>query len=252
MVSVFDIYERKDYENSIPLGKSVSFEVEVRETRLVIQARSDLTAKAKDSVFRYRYQIEEYLRQHPAFRETESPIQVYASAPEIVRYCDVASRRTGVPPMSCMGGAIADFVGRDLTPDSPSIIVSSGGDSFVKTGAAQDVVLYAEGSPWHKKLCLALPPYAKPFGISTFVPKTKGIHAVTVLSRSACLASAFSRDIGDRLAAGESLASVLKRAEAYVDVGCIVMIAGMTIVVGGDMVLRSLNGQGQLLVAENN
>lgn len=252
MVSVFDIYERKDYQNSIPLAHSVSFEIEVRETRLVIQARNDLTAKAKDSVFRYRYQIEEYLRQHPAFRETESPIQVYASAPEIVRYCDVASRRTGVPPMSCMGGAIADFVGRDLIPDSPNIIVSSGGDSFVKTGVSLDAVLYAKGSPLHEKLCLALPAFQKPLGISTFVPKTKGIHAVTVLSRSACLASAFSRDIGDRLSAGEGLASVLKRAEAYIDVGCIVMVAGTSIVLGGDMVLRSLNGHGSLAESENN
>ena len=244
MVSVFDIYERKDYQNSITLEQSVSFEVEVRETRLGIQARSDLTAKAKDSVFRYRYQVEEYLRQHPAFRETGSPIQVYASAPEIVRYCDMASRRTGVPPMSCMGGAIADFVGRDLAPESPSILVSSGGDSFVKSAAPLDVVLYAKGSPFHEKLCLALPAFQRPLGISTFVPKSRGIHAVTVLSRSACLASAFSRDIGDRLSAGESLASVLKRAEAYVDVGCIVMIAGSSIVLGGEMVLRSLNGHG--------
>lgn len=252
MVSVFDIYERKDYQNSIPLAQSVSFEVEVRETRLVIQARSDLTAKAKDSVFRYRYQIEEYLRQHPAFRETTSPIQVYASAPEIVRYCDVASRRTGVAPMACMGGAIADFVGRDLASDSPSIVVSSGGDSFVKAGASLDVVLYAKGSPLHEKLSLALPAFQKPFGISTFVPKSKGIHAITVLSRSACLASAFARDIGDRLAAGESLASVLKRAEAYTDVGCIVMIAGKTIVLGGEMVLRAVNGNGCSEESEDN
>ena len=116
MPSVYDIYERKNYRNRIPLAQSVSFEVQVRETSLHIQAHSDLTAKAKDSVFRYRYQIEEYLRQHPAFREASGPIQIYASAPEIVRYSDLSSRNTGVSPMSCIGGAIADFVGRDLGP----------------------------------------------------------------------------------------------------------------------------------------
>ena len=98
MPSIYDIYERKNYRNRISLARSVSFEVEVRETNLHIQAHSDLNAKAKDSVFRYRYQIEEYLRQHPAFRETPAPIQIYASAPEIVRYTDLSSRKTGNCP----------------------------------------------------------------------------------------------------------------------------------------------------------
>jgi len=102
MASIYDIYERKNYRNRIPLTHAVDFEVEVRETKLSIQAESDLSARAKDSVFRYRYQIEEYLRQHPAFRETTSPIQVFASAPEIVRYTDLSSRTTGVAPMACM------------------------------------------------------------------------------------------------------------------------------------------------------
>jgi len=241
MASIYDIYERKNYRNRIPLAQLVSFTVEVRETNLYVQAQSDLTPKAKDSVFRYRYQIEEYLRQHPAFRETASPIQIYGSAPEIVRYSDLSSRTTGVPPMSCMSGAIADFVGRDLAGDSPNLVVSSGGDVFVRASFPLDVHLYAGGSPLHERLVLALPTFKRCFGISTFVPG-RGIHAVTVISRSACWASAFSRDMGERLESGESLGSVLKRAEAYTDVGGIVLIAGSKVVVGGDMVLRSANG----------
>jgi uncharacterized protein len=241
MPSVYDIYERKNYRNRIPLSQSVTFEVEVRETNLQIQARTDLGPKAKDSVFRYRYQIEEYLRQHPAFRETASPIQIYGSAPEIVRYCDASSRSTGVAPMACMSGAIADFVGRDLATDSPNVIVSSGGDSFIKCAFPLDIYLYAKGSSFHERLVLALPSYQRSLGISTFVPG-KGIHAVTVLSRSACWASAFAQDLGDRLSAGEALASVLNRAAAYKDVGCVILVAGETLVLGGDMVLKSVNG----------
>lgn len=243
MASLHDIYERKNYRNRIKLTQSVSFEIEVRETHLHIQARNDLGPRAKDSVFRYRYQIEEYLRQHPAFRETASPIQIYGSAPEIVRYCDLSSRSTGVAPMGCMSGAIADFVGRDLAPESPNIVVSSGGDTFVRCALPLDVYLYAKGSPFHESLILALPAYQRAFGISTYVPG-KGIQAVTVLSRSACWAAAFARDMGDRLDAGETLSSVLKRAEAYSDVGCVILIAGEQIVLGGEMVLRSANGKG--------
>jgi ApbE superfamily uncharacterized protein (UPF0280 family) len=242
MPSIYDIYERKNYRNRIFLDQAVSFEVEVRETHLHIQAHSDLNAKAKDSVFRYRYQIEEYLRQHPAFRETPAPIQIYASAPEIVRYTDLSSRNTGVAPMSCMSGAIADFVGRDLAVDSANLIVASGGDVFVRSSVPLDVYLYAQGSPMHERVVLSLPTFKKCFGISTFVPGKGGVHSVTVISRSACWACAFATDIGTRIAQGERLSSVLDRAETYTDVGGAVLIAGNTIVVGGDMVLRSANG----------
>lgn len=241
MPSIYDIYERKTYRNRIPLAQAMSFEVEVRETNLYVQAHSDLSAKAKDSVFRYRYQVEEYLRQHPAFRETASPIQIYGSAPEIVRYTDLACRNTGVAPMSCMSGAMADFVGRDLSVDSANLIVTSGGDAFVKSSFPTEIHLYAGGSPLDGRIVVALPTLKNCFGISTFAPG-RGIHAITVLSRSACWASAFSKDIGDRLMAGESLSSVLKRAEAYIGVGGLVIIAGETVVVGGEMVLRSADG----------
>jgi uncharacterized protein len=241
MTSIYDIYERKNYRNRTSFAQAVSFEVEVRETKLYIQAESDLSARAKDSVFRYRYQIEEYLRQHPAFRETTSPIQIFAVAPEIVRYTDLSSRVTGVAPMTCISGAIADFVGRDLGSETTNIIVASGGDAYVRCSFPLEVHLYAEGSPLHEKLVLMLPAFKRPVGISTYVPG-RGIHAVTVISRSACWASAFARDMGERLLKGDRLGAVLDRAESYTDVGGIVLIAGARVVVGGDMVLKSIDG----------
>jgi len=140
-----------------------------------------------------------------------------------------------------MSGAIADFVARDLAEDSANLVVSSGGDTSARSALPLDVHLYAHGSPFHEKLALTLPSFKKTFGISTFVPG-KGIHAVTVISRSACWASAFALDIGIRLKAGERLSSVLNRVADYTDVGGVVIIAGAKIVVGGDLVLKSMNG----------
>lgn len=242
MASVYDIYERKNYRNTIPLPDSVSFEVAVRETQLFIQAQSDLTARAKDSVFKYRYQVEEYLRQHPAFRETSAPIQIYASAPEIVRYTDYSCRTADVAPMSVMSGAIADFVGRDLLGESPNLIVASGGDAFIQSQHPIHVRLYALGSPMHNQLIAKLPALKKPFGISTYVPSDK-IHAITVISRSACLAGAFASDIGNRLAKGMSFSDVMDRADKYSDVGAIILIKGTKIFVAGELILKSNNGK---------
>jgi hypothetical protein len=242
MPSVYDIYERKNYFNRFLLENSVNFKVEVRETNLRVQARADLSSKAKDAVFRYRYQIEEYLRQHPAFRESMTPVQIFASAPEIIRYTDLSSRVTEAPPMACMSGAMADFVGKDLAPDSQDLVVSSGGDSYVRSTCPMEVQLHAKGSPNHMKLAIDLPKYANPFGISTYAPG-KGIHSVTVLSRSACWASAFARDLGSRLARGEDSSETLKRAENYSDVGGVVLICGARVILGGDLTLKSVNGK---------
>ena len=143
--------------------------------------------------------------------------------------------------MSCLGGAIADFVGRDLSSDSANIIVSSGGDSFVKSSYPLDIHLYAGDSPIQDRLILALPVYKGCFGVSTYAPGG-GVNSITVISRSACWASAFSADIGARLVGGEKLASVLNRVADYIDVGGVILIAGSTVVVGGEMVLRSANG----------
>ncbi|MBM3302469.1 MAG: hypothetical protein FJY85_21265, partial [Deltaproteobacteria bacterium] len=101
--------------------------------------------------------------------------------------------------------------------------------------------LYAKGSPFHDRLVLTLPTYKNVFGISTYVPG-KGVHAVTVLSRTACWAAAFAQDIANRLLAGEAVGSVLNRAQSYVDVGGIVVISGRTIVVGGDLAIKPVNG----------
>jgi len=54
-----------------------------------------------------------------------------------------------------------------------------------------------------------------------------------VLSRSACWASSFAKDLGVRLVSGESLKSTLNRAEAYSDVGGLIIVAGSKVVVAG-------------------
>ena len=239
MPAVQNIYEIKNYSNRIPLADSLDFNVDVRETSIHIQAKVDLSAKAKESVFRYRYQIEEYLRQHPALRESESPIQIYTTAPDIVRYCDLSSRNTGVAPMSCMSGAMADFVGRDLAATSDDIVVSSGADSFIRISRPVDVVLNSQESPLDGRLLVKLDNLRKFFGLSTYFPG-KGIHGVTVLSRSACWAASFAKDLGTRLVSGESLKSTLNRAEAYSEVGGIIIVAGRKVVVAGAFSLVSL------------
>ncbi len=242
MASIYDIYERKNYRNIIRLDNAVNFEVEVRETRMKVQAKGDYSSQAKDSVFRYRYQIEEYLRQHPSFRESPQPIQIYASAPEIVRYVDLASRLSNVAPMSCMSGAMADFVGRDLLAESTDLVVSSGGDTFIRSSVPLNVIVHAKGSKFHERLQLSLPPLKNCFGVSTYVPG-KGIHSVTVVSRSACWASAYALDIGTRLEKGSKPTDVFERAETYRDVGGLIVVAGAKIVVGGELTVTCSNGQ---------
>jgi ApbE superfamily uncharacterized protein (UPF0280 family) len=138
-----------------------------------------------------------------------------------------------------MSGAMADFVGRDLASSSDDIIVSSGADSFIRVSKTVEVVLNSAGSPLDGRLVIKLDHLKNFFGLSTYFPG-KGIQSVTVLSRSACWASSFSKDVGMRLVSGESLKSTLNRAEAYSDVGGLIIVAGAKVVVAGAFSLVSL------------
>jgi hypothetical protein len=62
MPPIYDIYERKNYRNRILLAHAVTFELEVRETKLHIQAESDLSAKAKDAILPAQYKYMPLLR----------------------------------------------------------------------------------------------------------------------------------------------------------------------------------------------
>ncbi|GAH27490.1 unnamed protein product, partial [marine sediment metagenome] len=177
--------------------------VTVRETDLYIRASSNLKRKAHRLVLKYRGQLERYVERYPAFLTALEPLPVAGDAPHIVKQMAEAAQKAGVGPMAAVAGAIAEFVGNELSAFSPEIIVENGGDIYLKSLRKRIVGIHAGKSPLSGKIGLEINGQDTPLGICTS-SGTVGhslsygeADAVVVLAKSATLADAAATATGN-------------------------------------------------------
>jgi len=197
------MYEERTYRSLIHNRNFVPFQVSVKETDLYIKADKDLSTQTRDSILKYRRQVEEYIRGFPEFHKTFVPVPIDPFAPKIIRAMMEASKMTGVGPMASVAGGISEFVGIDLLKFSEEVIVENGGDIFLRTSSETRIGIYAGSSPLSNKLGIKISPDDTPLGICTS-SGTVGhsvsfgkADAVTVISGSATLADAAATSIGN-------------------------------------------------------
>jgi ApbE superfamily uncharacterized protein (UPF0280 family) len=197
------MYEPRVYRHWVKDKDLVSFNVVVKETDLYIRASSNLEQKALKLVIKYREMLERYIEQHPSFLTSLEPIAAENNAPPIITRMTKSAEKAGVGPMAAVAGAIAEFVGSELLPLSPEVIVENGGDIYLKTLKERLIGIYAGKSPLSGKIALEIKGEETPMGICTS-SGTVGhslsfgkADAVIVLSKSATLADATATAIGN-------------------------------------------------------
>jgi len=240
------MYEERTYRRLVKSDDLVPFEVMVKETDLLIRAQKDLSKEARESVLRYRHQLEAYIRLHPMFRTSLVPLEEDEFAPEIARTMIQASREAGVGPMAAVAGAVAEAVGRDLLQLSDEVIVENGGDIYLSTSKERTIGLYAGRSPLSLKIGVLVGPETSPLGICTS-SGTVGpslsfgkADAVCVLSDSAALADAAATSIGNVVRDENDMERGLRRGGAIEGVRGIVIVVGDKMGVWGNVRLIRL------------
>jgi hypothetical protein len=108
------MYEERIYRNLVRTDDLVKFEVIVKETDLLVRAESDLLNETRESVLKYRYQLETYIAMNPEFQRSLIPLKDDPHAPEIVQDMIRASQLGQVGPMAAVAGAMAEWVAKDL------------------------------------------------------------------------------------------------------------------------------------------
>jgi ApbE superfamily uncharacterized protein (UPF0280 family) len=229
------MYQPRSYRHWIRDADLVTFNVVVGETDLCISAGTNLKRKARRLVEKYRGSLEGYVERHPVFLDALEALPVDGEAPHIVKAMMEAAVRAGVGPMAAVAGAIAEFVGRELAPFTPEIIVENGGDIYLKSLKKRVVGIYAGKSPMTGQIGLEIEGTATPLGICTS-SGTVGhslsygrADAVTALAGSAALADAAATAIANLVKRPADIAGGLERARG------IVGLKGVVIIVGGDM-----------------
>ncbi len=197
-------YGERTYRNKISKGYLTTFHVKVKETDLYISADSDYKDLALESVYKFRRNIEEYIKHRPIFLNSLTPIEKDEFAPAIIRDMIKASRVSGVGPMASVAGAIAQYVGTDLLQFSDNVIVENGGDIYLRlVDNDTHVGIFAGESSLSYKVSLRIKAEDTPLGICTS-SGTIGhslslgtADAVCVMSKSAPLADAAATFIGN-------------------------------------------------------
>ena len=199
------MYEERTYRNLVKTDDLVNFEVIVKETDLLIRAERDLSKEARESILKYRNQLETYIAVHPEFVKSLVPLDEDPYAPEMVREMVRASALAHVGPMAAVAGAMAEFVSRDLLKVSKQLIVENGGDIYLATSRERMIGIYAGTSSLSLKLGILIPPEDSPMGVCTS-SGTVGpslsfgrADAVCILSKSAALADAAATAVGNQV-----------------------------------------------------
>jgi len=194
-----------EYRKGVKARDLISFRVLIKETDLLISASCDLLNKAKDIVFHYRRQLEDYIKDNPVFFSTLLPYPNDVFAPDIVKRMISATRIFGIGPMASVAGAIAEFVGKELLNYSEEIIVENGGDIFLKTNNSVTVSIFAGRSKFSKRLGIVMHTEQIPAGVSTS-SSTIGhslsfgnTDAVCIVADSASIADAAATALGNKI-----------------------------------------------------
>jgi len=229
------MYEERTYRNLVKTDDLVKFEVVVKETDLLVRAERDLSSETRESVLKYRQQIEAYIETNPAFQRSLIPLREDPYAPEIVREMIRTSQLADVGPMAAVAGAMAEMVSKDLLKLSKEVIIENGGDIYLGTSRDRTVGIYAGNSPLSLKIGVVIRPEETPLGVCTS-SGTVGpslsfgkADAVCILSKSAALADAAATAVGNIVKEKKDIELGLERGKE------IEGILGMLIIVGEKM-----------------
>jgi hypothetical protein len=246
------MFQPRTYRRLIGGDRLTAFTVTVKETDLQILARSNLEQSARELVLEHRGYLEAYIRQHPAFLSTLAPWPLIGPAPEVVSDMVAAGAAAGVGPMAAVAGAIAERVGRGLSPHSEEVIVENGGDIFINTADAANVALFAGASPLSLRVGVRVVCGSAPLGICTS-SGTVGhslsfgrADAVCVLARSCALADAAATAVGNRVRSKRDIGPAIEHGRSIQGVLGLAIIVGDCLGVWGEMEIIPLQRKKRL------
>ena len=235
------MYEERRYRSISNPKDLLCYEVKLQETDLLCCTDRDLSKFIGERVLFYRHQLEVYIRQRPEFRESLSPLQADDFAPEIAREMIEASARVGVGPMATVAGAIAEYVGRDITPLTGEYIIENGGDIYLKTGHERVALIYAKDSPYSQKIGVKLKGRDMPYGVCTS-SGTVGpslsfgkADAVCIVGNSALFADGLATYVGNIVKKKSDIATAIEKGKTFPDVIGILIVLGDHLGIWGDL-----------------
>jgi len=240
------MYEERTYRNLVKTNDLVNFEVIIKETDLLVRTERNLSNETRESVLKYRHQLETYIMMNPSFQRSLVPLAEDPHAPEIAREMIRVSQLAQVGPMAAVAGAMAQWVSKDLLKLSKEVIIENGGDIYLATARERTIGIYAGQSPLSLKIGIVIGPEESPLGVCTS-SGTVGpslsfgkADAVCILSRSTALADAAATAVGNIVQEKKDIELGLERGREIEGVLGVLIIVGEKMGIWGRIKLTEL------------
>jgi hypothetical protein len=241
------LFESRSYRDFESRGSLIAFRARVETSDLYIRALKPLEKEATSLIRQAREQIEAAIKRRPDFLESLTPMDELDQDSTLVNRMIAAGKKAGTGPMSAVAGAVAEYVGRGLLPESEELMVENGGDIFIKVSFESVVGIFASDSPFSGKIGVLARPDGLPISIcassATVGPSlSKGnADASVIISRDAPLADAMATAMGNRIKNEDDLQGAVNWALSIQGVKAAVAIKGDRIAAKGDLELIPLD-----------
>lgn len=137
-----------------------------KETRAYLKVDDkDVGLEILNRLYRARRLLDIYLRIHPEFFRSLSPVDPKPSAPEAALIMAEAAHRAGVGPSAAVAGALIDAALDGV--GASHILLENGGEVYAKVNRETRIGIYAGPSPFTGKLALTLRGGDPPIGVGT-------------------------------------------------------------------------------------
>ncbi|MGE5574695.1 MAG: UPF0280 family protein [Ignavibacteria bacterium] len=166
----------------------------------------------KESIKRNYLELELYVRAHPKFLHTLTPI----SAPEkplVARLMAEAAQKANVGPMAAVAGAIADLAVEDMLHLGCEVaVVEDGGEISAQSNQPVDVAVAAGEEPLSKRFGFRLTSF--PIGVATSSGRFShalsfgNAEAAVVFCKKASLADAAATAVGNEVKCDDAKAGI--------------------------------------------
>jgi len=246
-----EIYRERFYRSWITTEDLVSFQVQEKESDLLIRTLSPLEKEARKILKKVRRDIEDYLKMDPLFGITLEPYHPVSDAPPVIKKMAKFARRVKVGPMAGVAGAVAEEVGMGLAEYSPEVIVENGGDIFILSRKKRRIKVYAgKDSPFRNLLTFNIYPEFTPVGICTSSGKVGhslslgNADAVVVISNSVILADVTATALGNRVKEERDIEKGIRWVSRIKGIRGALVIKDGKMGVWGDMELEEKTGKG--------
>ena len=166
-----------------------------------------------------RKKLEQYIRRHPAFRSSLSPVDLQENAPPIAKRMAAAAQLTGLGPMASVAGILAQLgVEAAMGVGDAEAIVENGGDMYIFSKNPVTIGIYAGKNEISGNLAFRLKPEELPLAIcssSSHMGHSMSFgqcDLATVVAKDAALADSVATLICNQICKDKDLEAVLNAA----------------------------------------